>query len=108
LRVLLGANTPEELTRLFSQALGDVQTKVLGVRARAVLELDASVEMRECPVPLLVIQAENDRIVSRQSAQELRNLRPDADFVMIGGPHLILQCAPVQAVRAIRRFVEKL
>jgi len=108
IRILLGARASGELRRLFVQALTEVRPEVLAARAKAVCGVDASAELRHCPVPILVIQSGNDRVVSRECSEQIRYLRPDADVVVINGPHLILQCAAAEAVREIKRFVEKM
>jgi pimeloyl-[acyl-carrier protein] methyl ester esterase len=107
-RIVLGTKAPDELKSLFVQALADVQPEVLAARAKAVFAVDVMAELRKCPVPILVIQAGNDRLIYRKNSEQIRNLRPDADIVVINGPHMTLQCAVVEAVREIRRFVEKL
>lgn len=107
-RILLKTGTSDEIKNLFFRAVSCVQPAVLTARARAVLDLDVTVQLRECAVPILVIQARNDRIVSRKSYGQLRSLRPDAETVVIDGPHLILQCAATEASREIRRFLERI
>ena len=106
-RILLGGKASRELTSLFCQALAGVQPEVLAARAKAVLALDATTELRTCPVPLLVIQAGNDRLIYRRNTDRMRTLRPDANFIVIDGPHLILQCAALKAVDEIGGFVTK-
>lgn len=108
IRILLGARASGELKSLFVQALTEVLPEVLAARAKAVCGVDASAELRHCPVPILVIQPGNDRIVFRKCFDQIRYLRPDADVAVIDGPHLILQCAAVEAAGEIRRFVEKI
>lgn len=107
LRMLLGKNAPEELNHLFFQALDTVRPEVLAARANAVLELDCTTALRDCLVPILAIQAGNDRIVSRRSTELTRSIRPDASVVEICGPHLILQCATAEAARVICRFIDE-
>jgi pimeloyl-[acyl-carrier protein] methyl ester esterase len=107
-RIVLGTKVSEELKSLFIQALAGVQPEVLAARAKAVFAVDATAELRKCPVPILVIQAGKDRLIYRRNSEQIRELRPDADIVVIDGPHMILQCAVVEAVREICRFVEKL
>lgn len=108
LRLLLGRNPPAELKELFAQALASVRPEVLAARARAVLGLDCTDALRDCPVPIMIIQAGRDRLVPAQSSHQIQNIRPDADVVTIDGPHLILQCAARETVREIHRFVDKL
>jgi pimeloyl-[acyl-carrier protein] methyl ester esterase len=106
LRLVLGRNATDELRAMFSEALAHTKPEVLAARARAVLGVDCSEELRHCPVPLLTMIADNDRIVARRCTELMHSIRPDAEFLHFRTPHLILQFAPVEAARLICRFME--
>jgi pimeloyl-ACP methyl ester carboxylesterase len=106
LRIILGSNAPEWLKKLFFETLVDIRPEVLAARATAVLDLDCSDALRECPVPILAMVAGRDRLVSKRSSELIRAIRPDVEYVKIGAPHLILQCAPAAAAWQVSRFME--
>jgi surfactin synthase thioesterase subunit len=72
-----------------------------------VMKVNCSADLRECPVPIFYLLASNDRIVRRESLEQIRRIRPDMAFSLIDGPHLILQQNPGAAAREIARFIEK-
>ncbi len=108
LRILLGRNASDELRSLFSGALASLKPEVLSARARAVMDLDCTAELRECRVPILAMVADHDRIVAGRCPELIHRIRPDAEIVHFKSPHLILQCESVEAVSCICRFMESL
>ncbi len=106
LRIVLGRNATDELRALFCEALARVKPEVLVARAEAVMRLNCVAALRECRVPLLAMVAKNDRILTTRCITLIGSIRPDAEIVYFNSPHLILQCAPVEAARHIGRFVE--
>ena len=105
-RVVLGRNATDELTALFSEAVAKLKPEVLAARAKAVMTLDCTAALRECRVPILAMVAKNDRILTEQCTKLIGSIRPDAEIVDFNSPHLVLQCAPLEAARQICRFVE--
>lgn len=105
-RIVLGKNATKELKELFPVVLARLTPEVLSARARAVMAVDCSAELRACPVPLLALVADRDRIVSGRCPELMQIIRPDMEVVHFDSPHLILQLATAEAVRQICRFVE--
>jgi pimeloyl-[acyl-carrier protein] methyl ester esterase len=106
LRILLGRSAPDELRTLFTEALAHLEPDVLSARARAVMGLDCTAELRHCPVPILTMVADHDRILPGFCSELIHSLRPDAEIVHFSSPHLILQCAPVPAAGLICGFMD--
>jgi len=107
LRAVLGRNATGELKRQFSETLTRTKVGVFNARARAVINVDCTAALRDCPVPLLILVSDHDRIVAEPCTDMMQNIRPDAETVHFGTPHLILQYDPVAAVGVICGFVEK-
>lgn len=105
-RIILGDRASEELHSLFSDALSGTTPAVLAARARAVTEMDCREALRECPVPLLAMVADHDRIIARGYTEVMSSIRPDMQIVHFNASHLILQCVPVEAAKRISRFIE--
>ena len=106
LRLLLGKSASQELKTMFAAALAHLQPEVLAARARAVMGLNCTAALRECHVPLMTMVADHDRIVGGRYSEVMHSIRPDTEIVHFKSPHLILQCAAVEAAQEIQRFVE--
>lgn len=102
---LVFGGADEELRRLSFAALVRVTPAVLAARARAVLAVDCSEELRTCPVPVLAMVADHDRIVARRNSNLMQQIRPDATILHFNAPHLILQCATIEACTQICLFL---
>jgi pimeloyl-ACP methyl ester carboxylesterase len=105
-RIVLGKNASTELKELFPQVLACVTPEVLTARARTVMTLDCAGELRTCPVPVLVLVSDRDRIVASRCSELMQQVRPDLEITRFDSPHLILQLATAAAVERICRFLD--
>ena len=103
-RALLGGQSTRARRDLVKEALSAVRPEVLAHRLRAVLQVDVRRELRDCPVPVLYLQAEQDWVVHAHNAAETKSCRPDVEVVKIPSPHLLLQTQPRLALQAISEF----
>jgi pimeloyl-ACP methyl ester carboxylesterase len=108
IKTILGGYSTSELRRLLAQALEPVRPSVLACRARAILEVDVRAELQACPVPVLYLQAQSDRVVHRQNLSDVQSAFPALKIAQIPAPHLLLQTQPHAAVEAITEFVREL
>ncbi|MBC8070120.1 MAG: alpha/beta hydrolase [Deltaproteobacteria bacterium] len=92
----------EPLRELFREAQTQVLPAVMAARARAIMRVDATADLRACPVPVSYLQAIRDRVVSASCLRRNLVARPDVAVRRIDAPHLILQTAPAQSLVAIR------
>ncbi|WP_426106816.1 alpha/beta fold hydrolase [Massilia sp. TSP1-1-2] len=106
--LLLGSASTPLLREALRAAIGKVSAAVMRARLRAVLDCDYSTLMRAVVVPVLYLQAAQDRVVAAGAARYLATLQPQLHIVPIAGPHLLLQAAPVTAALAVRRFITSL
>jgi pimeloyl-[acyl-carrier protein] methyl ester esterase len=102
---LLGLHATMSLKISFRQALQSTSAEILAKRARAVLNCDATHEIRRVNVPLLYLRATEDRLVGKISMEEIRRLHPESTSVAIRAPHLLLQREP-RAAAAIAQFLK--
>lgn len=102
--LLYGYSTPE-LRVLQSAAFSKTSARALATRARMVLEVDAKNELRSCPVPLLYLRAERDRVIHGRHGTMIVEQAPRATLVDIPGPHLCLATHPRDAWAAIEPFI---
>jgi pimeloyl-[acyl-carrier protein] methyl ester esterase len=75
-------------------------------RARAVIDCDATKEIREVRVPMLYLHATEVRLVGKASLDEIKRLHPETISISIRSPHLLLQREPRIAARAITQFLD--
>jgi pimeloyl-[acyl-carrier protein] methyl ester esterase len=86
-------------------ALGQVSAAVMRVRMRAVLEVDYSAQMRAVNVPVLYLQAAQDRLVLAGSGRHLAALAPRMQLRRLDGPHLLLQANAADSARLVKEFI---
>jgi hypothetical protein len=98
---------PELLQRL-RHALQRVSPEVLSGRVLEVLNCDARNDLRRTTVPLLYLDAINDKLVSSECKKEFFRLRPDTLLTSIPAPHLLLQREPQKAVAIMMAFINGL
>ena len=60
-----------------SGALPQVSAEVLAHRIQCVVRVDASAELKACPVPVLYLQGSRDFVVPGWNAPHIKRLRPD-------------------------------
>lgn len=106
-RWLLGRFYGTPLKAELHEAIREVSPDVLAARIRAIAAVDVTTELRDCPMPILYLQAANDWVVSSGSLKMIRSIRPDVRAVTITGPHMLLQAAPDESSKAIAAFCEE-
>ena len=95
----------ETLRRDKAATWARVSTRVLVVRARAIVTLDARDCLRNCPQPVLYIAGSKDRVIPSRNAAEIVRELPSTKVVTIDGPHLALYTNPGAAARVIVGFM---
>ncbi|MES2319518.1 MAG: alpha/beta hydrolase [Pseudomonadota bacterium] len=105
---LQGVGASSDKRRSLRHVLGLARPAVLRARMDAVLAADFSDRMRNVTVPVLYLQAMQDRVVPAAAATHLLTLQPAMQVVAMRGPHLLLQAAPMQAAAAVRQFLTSL
>jgi pimeloyl-ACP methyl ester carboxylesterase len=104
---MLGSHVTPHLRDLLALALAKVTPAVLAARARAILDVDATAELRACAGPLLYLRAMQDRMVPERCAKLITAQKPDARIIALPGPHLLLQARPKEAWEAIESFLRE-
>jgi pimeloyl-ACP methyl ester carboxylesterase len=106
--VLLGRHWRGELAGLLGEAMRSVSGEAMAARARAIVGVDVTAELRACPAPVLYLRAREDRVVQRGCWRAVQAARPDAELAELSGPHLLLQAAPSEAAAVIASFCERI
>jgi pimeloyl-ACP methyl ester carboxylesterase len=103
---LVGPDAPPSLLAAVRSAVSSVQSKVLAARLRAVLGCDVRAELGQVAVPILYIQAKQDRLVRASCLEELRRIKPQMAVTVLEGPHLLLQREPRRAAEVVAAFAQ--
>ena len=102
---ILGSGAPESLKLALRRSVRSVNTEVFAKRARAAIDCDARQEIRQVRVPMLYLQASEDRLVGEECLEEIKRFHPETIAISIRAPHLLLQREPRLAARAIIQFL---
>ncbi|MBR1223545.1 MULTISPECIES: alpha/beta fold hydrolase [unclassified Bradyrhizobium] len=105
---LFGDSAPVALIEGTIDCLNSVDPAVLAGRTKAALTVDATEAFLRCPVPILYLGGIQDRLITPQTSERLKSLRPDLECVMLDAPHFLLQRAPAAAVKAVTDFLWRL
>jgi pimeloyl-ACP methyl ester carboxylesterase len=105
---LVGPGAPPSLLELVRAAVSSVKPKVLAARLRDVLACEVRQEMGDVTVPVLYIQAKQDRLVSASCLDELLRIKPQMTVAALEGPHLLIQREPYKAAETVVTFVRSL
>jgi pimeloyl-[acyl-carrier protein] methyl ester esterase len=103
--LLLGRNPPTAVISDTLESLRSVDPAVLTGRTKAALTVDATEALVACPAPILCLGGTQDRLISSQTAERMKALRPDIECAMVDAPHFLLQRAPSAAAHAITAFL---
>jgi pimeloyl-ACP methyl ester carboxylesterase len=106
-KALLGGYTTPELRALLARAHSQAGPEALACRVRAALTVDATAALAACPVPVLYLRADRDRVVPASRADEIRRLLPTLEIAELAGPHLALATNPVASWAAITAFMTR-
>jgi pimeloyl-ACP methyl ester carboxylesterase len=105
--LLVGDKAPQALVESVTDAVSWVTPRVLAARVREMLSVDVRAELAQVKVPILYVQATQDRLVDPVCMEELQLVTP-ARTVAIGGPHLLLQTEPALCAEVVAGFVRDL
>jgi pimeloyl-ACP methyl ester carboxylesterase len=102
---LLGKHATSAMVRALAGALQQATPDTIRARLRSVLQVDARASLAAARVPVLYLQANQDRLVPESAAAEIASCLPSTTFVSLEGPHLLLQACPEAAAQAVIRFM---
>lgn len=106
--LLLGRWSSPPLRSKLAFALNAVAPSVLRTRAAATLTVDASSCLPLIRVPALQLVADNDRLLTRTTSEQLTHGIESCRSVTISGPHLLLQTAAPECARIVAEFTHAL
>jgi pimeloyl-ACP methyl ester carboxylesterase len=65
-------------------------------------------DLSRVAVPILYLQAKQDRLVGASSLEDIRRIKPHVKVETIDGPHLLIQREPRLTAELVARFVDNL
>lgn len=104
---LLGWAASPSLVAAVQLAVSSVRPEVLTARLRAVLGCDVRMDLSQITVPVLYLQAKQDRLVSASCLEVIQQSKPEVAVVVLDGPHLLLQRYPLQAAEVVVEFIRR-
>jgi pimeloyl-ACP methyl ester carboxylesterase len=106
-RFLTGSDAPPDLISELQGAVRSVSPSVMSRRLREVLAVDARPVLPQIRVPVLLLSADRDRLVSLRTMDDFKVLGERCGCASIDAPHLILQSRPAEACQIIESFVTR-
>ncbi len=101
-QMLVGTDASEELVDELEAALKQVAPEVLAHRLASISRIDERATLRSLQMPITVLSARQDRLVSASVTAEVLAHAPGAKHLELEGPHLLLQSRPREAAAMIR------
>jgi pimeloyl-[acyl-carrier protein] methyl ester esterase len=103
-RTLTNACTNPEIVTAFGNAVSQVDPAVLAERFRAALTIDVSNELINCRIRTIYLRSTKDRFIGNRGLRSVLNAKPETEVAKIAGPHLALQCSPMQSISALQEL----
>jgi pimeloyl-[acyl-carrier protein] methyl ester esterase len=103
---LQGRYATVELSALLEKALTMVPEQVIKYRAKQVLQVDVLAEFAALTLPVMYLQARQDRLIWAFNAKTLALRKPDMQLVRLDAPHFLLQAIPDQAAYQLKQFIQ--
>lgn len=107
-RWLVGTDAAPSLVEAVQAAVTSVQAAVLVRRMRDLLACDVRADLHRLTMPLLYLQAAQDRVVGPSSLAEILEIKPDVRVARLEGPHLLLQRNPHRSATAVTEFMREI
>lgn len=108
LSLLLGAGASGALRAWVGTIVGGLPSALVAARLQAVMRVDVRAALERLLVPVLYLQAAQDRLVPPASGEEIRRRCADCSLLSLPGPHGLLQVEPEAAARQVQGFVARL
>lgn len=103
----LGGYSTPALRRQLMDVIFRVAPDVLRSRLHTVRHADAREALVHLDIPVLYLQASQDRVVPRQASELVARLRPRTRVVRFQAPHFLLQSAPAKAAETVATFARE-
>lgn len=99
--LMLAPYATPALVAAFTSTIARVEPRVLALRVRELLSVDARAALARVTRPVLYLRGEQDRLVPERAVRRIVETLPSVRVVRIAAPHAVLQTAPKAAWEAI-------
>lgn len=106
MRFLFGRFASASLRHALTQAIERTTVGVLRKRLGEVLAVDYTEKLQHIQVPVLYLQASEDRIIPRSALRIIAGQTPFLQSVTLEAPHLLLQAIPTTAARIVAQYAD--
>jgi pimeloyl-ACP methyl ester carboxylesterase len=106
--LLLGRFSTAPLIAALRVTFDEVSTQIFKARLAAVARADMRPALANIRVPVLYLQATEDRLVPRRCADDIAHIATQTRIVDIEAPHTLLQVKPAAAAAAVKTFIATL
>jgi pimeloyl-ACP methyl ester carboxylesterase len=103
--LMWGSASPQAAPARVQRAMAGVSPAVIRRRIAALLAVDATAVLGLIRIPVLVLRARQDRVISRAATRRILTALPGAQLIEIDGPHLLLQTRAAECVTAVLGFL---
>jgi pimeloyl-[acyl-carrier protein] methyl ester esterase len=100
----LGSSPPSDLKQSVRRAVRSVSPRVLADRVHQILSCDVREDLARVKVPVIYLQATDDRLVGSGCFDEIRKIQRSAMLASVDGPHMILQRQPRPCASIVAEF----
>lgn len=104
LKWLLLGDAPTALISAARKAVASVAPSVLASRLRELAVIDARPLLAEVTVPVLYLQAKQDRLARRAELRSVQCSGAQVDVRVVDGPHFLVQSAPASVWQHVISF----
>jgi len=82
------------LMEAFARTIARVEPRVLALRVRELLSVDATAALARVTQPVLYLRGQHDRLVPERAVRQIMETLPSVKVARIAAPHALLQTAP--------------
>jgi pimeloyl-ACP methyl ester carboxylesterase len=104
---LVGPNAPGALIQALRHVIRSVSPDVLSFRVRETLNCDARSALARTSVPVMCVQAADDKLLDEACLTEMQRIKPTILVERVVGPHLLLQREPQKVADIVSKFVQE-
>lgn len=106
--LMWGSLSPHAATSQTERAMSGVSAEVIRRRIAELLIADKTEALRQVCVPILVLRAARDRVISERATRVILENSPQARMVEVDAPHLLLQTRSAECAEIVVRFMRAL
>jgi pimeloyl-[acyl-carrier protein] methyl ester esterase len=105
--LLLGRHSTIALKLALTSAVAQVSSAAFSARINSIHTVNVLTKLRLISVPVLYLQATEDRLVPAKAAAVIQKELPSARVVPIAAPHCLLQAVPDSAASIVKAFANE-